>query len=77
MKCRMTKELEKLIAKADKKLDEAKDARADVMWYIQEHYGIDTDYHYEKIEDELSWCYGIDTSAVQDLIESKCNSDER
>lgn len=67
----MTKELERLIAKADKKLEEAQDARYEAMAYIEEHYGIDTNAYYEEIEDELTWCYGIDAAAVQDLIEKK------
>ena len=72
----MTNELKKLIAKANKKLEDAKDARSEVMYYIEENYGIDTDYYSDVMEDGCNWCYGLDYDEVRRLIEEKGASDE-
>lgn len=66
---KVTKKLEELLAKASKKLDAAQDARSEVMYYLEEHYGIDTGDEYEKIEDQCTWCFGIDKNSVRELIE--------
>lgn len=66
---KVTKKLEELLAKASKKLDAAQDARSEVMDYLEEHYGIDTREEYEKIEDQCTWCYGVDEDSVRKLIE--------
>ena len=68
----MTKKLEKLIEKFNKKLEEAQDARSEVMDYLEEKYDIDTRAEYETLEDELDWCYGINIEGVEKLI-SKTN----
>ena len=66
---KVTKKLENMLAKASKKLEEAQDARSEVMNYLEEHYGIDTREHYESLEDNVTWCYGIDSDKVKELIE--------
>lgn len=66
---KVTKKLEELLAKASKKLDAAQDAKSEVMDYLEEHYGIDTREEYEVIEDQYTWCYGIDEDSVRKLIE--------
>lgn len=66
---KVTKKLEELLAKASKKLDAAQDARNEVMYYLEEHYGIDTRDEYEEIEDQCTWCFGIDKNSVRELIE--------
>ena len=66
---KVTKKLEELLEKASKKLDAAQDARSEVMDYLEEHYGIDTREEYEEIEDQGTWCYGIDKDSVRKLIE--------
>lgn len=65
----MNKELNKLIGNFHKKLEEAQNARSEVMDYLEEHYDIDTRDESETIEDSLTWCYGIDVDAVEKLIE--------
>lgn len=70
---RVTKELERLLARAAKKLDAAQNARSDVDDYLEEHYGINTKEEYEKIEDSCTWCFGIDEDNVRELIEEKKN----
>lgn len=67
---RYTKELNKLINRFHKKLDEAKDLRYEVEEYIEEHYGIDPRTEYEAFEDECTWCYGFDIGAIQKAIEN-------
>ena len=44
---KVTKELERLLARAAKKLDAAQDARSDVDDYLEEHYGINTKEEYK------------------------------
>ena len=66
---KVTKKLEELLAKASKKLDAAQDARSEVMDYLEAHYAIDTREEYEEIEDQCTWCYGIDEDSVRKLIE--------
>lgn len=70
---KVTKELERLLARAAKKLDAAQDARSDVDDYLEEHYGINTKEEYEKIEDSCTWCFGIDEDNVRKLVEEKKN----
>lgn len=65
----MNEELNKLIGNFHKKLEEAQDARSEVMDYLEEYYDIDTRDESETIEDSLTWCYGIDVDAVEKLIE--------
>lgn len=66
-----TKDLDELIRNAGKKLDEAQNARKMVIDYIKEHYSVDdeTIQSYEYLEDECTWCYGIDADTVESLIE--------
>ena len=64
----MDKELQKLIKEFNKKLAEAQDARSEVMAYLEDEYGINTNYEYETLEDECDWCYGIDMRGVEKLI---------
>ena len=45
---KVTKKLEELLEKASKKLDAAQDARSEVMDYLEEHYGIDTERNMKK-----------------------------
>ena len=71
----MEEELQKLIEDFNKKFEEAKDARSEVMAYLEEQYDIDTRKEYETMEDACDWCYGIDTSGVEMLIE-KAKSDD-
>lgn len=70
----MNKTLQKLIDNFNNKFEEAKDARSEVMDYLEDHYDIDTREEYETIEDELTWCYGIDECAVEKLIEKSKKS---
>ena len=65
----MDKELTALIENFNKVLDEAKDARAKVMDYLEENYNIDTTEKYETIVDKFSWCDGIETKSVEKLID--------
>ena len=65
----MDKELKELIMDFHKKLEMAQDARDEVMNYLEEKYNIDTIEESETIEDELSWCYGIDVDAIAKLID--------
>lgn len=65
---KVTKELERLLTRASKKLDAAQDARLDVMDYLEVHYGINTREKYETMEDQCTWCYGIDENSVRELI---------
>ena len=39
------------------------------MNYLEEHYGIDTQEYFELLEDNVTWCYGIDSDKVRELIE--------
>lgn len=64
----MNKKIEKLIENFHKKLEEAQDARSEVLDYLEEHYDIDTRAENETIEDSLTWCYAIDVDAVEKLI---------
>ena len=64
----MEKELQELIRNFNQKLEEAQDARSEVMDYLEEHYDIDTRTESDTIEDSLTWCYGIDEDAVKKLI---------
>lgn len=64
----MNKELQNLIKNFNEKFEAAQDARSEVMDYLEEIYGIDTREESETIEDELSWCYGIDVDAIEKLI---------
>ena len=69
----MDEELQKLIEDFNKKFEAAKDARSEVMAYLEEQYDIDTDKEYDTMEDEYAWCYGIDTSGVEKLIKQSKN----
>lgn len=64
-----TKKLDNLINRFNKKLEEAKDARSDVMAYIEERYGIDVIDNYERFEEETDWCYGIDKLEIRNAID--------
>ena len=64
----MNKELKNLIYKFHKKLEEAQDSRLEVMNYLEEKYGIDVMHDGENVEDKLSWCYGINIDAIEELI---------
>lgn len=64
----MDKELQKLIENFNKKLEEAQDARSEVMAYLEDEYGIDTDYECVTLEDNCDWCYGIDIRGIEKLI---------
>lgn len=75
MKKKITKELERLIERANKKLEAAKDARNEVMAYIEDHYDINTREYYDILEDECSWCYGIDMRGLEYLINAKNKGD--
>lgn len=57
-----------LIKVFNEKFEEAQDARSEVMDYLAETYGIDTDEEYDTIEDNLTWVYGIDVDRVKKLI---------
>ena len=64
----MDKKLQELIKEFNRKLEEAQDARSEVMEYLEEEYEIDTYEECETLEDENIWCYGIDVEAVERLI---------
>lgn len=64
-------ELTELIKRANEKLAEAQDARAEVMAYLEDKYNIDTEYENDTIEDECTWCFGIDYEGVLRLIKEK------
>ena len=74
---KVTKKLEKLLAKASKKLDAAQDARSEVMDYLEERYGINTREEYETMEDQCTWCDGINEDSVRELIEKAGKRNER
>lgn len=64
----MDKKLQELIKEFNRKLEEAQDARSEVMYYLEEEYEIDTYEECETLENECDWCYGIDVAAVERLI---------
>ena len=72
----MTKELEKIIAEFNKKLDEAQDARHEVEKYLEDEYGINLYENAGYLEDECNWCYGFNFEHIENLIEryEKCIS---
>ena len=39
------------------------------MDYLEERYGINTREEYETMEDQCTWCYGINEDSVRELIE--------
>ena len=62
-------ELHDLLAKAERTLCEAQEARSEVMYYLEQHYKVpDDDYYEEALEDECTWCYGIDRDKVIKMI---------
>lgn len=67
----MDKKLQELIADFNKKFEEAQDARAEVMDYLEEKYDIDIIEDWEELEDDNDWCYGIDIDGVEYLISKK------
>lgn len=63
------KVLEKMIDNFHNKLEVAQDARSEIMDYLEEHYEIDeTNEVAMEIQDELNWCYGINSRYVDRLI---------
>lgn len=63
------KKLEKMIDDFHNKLSIAQDARRKIMYYLEEHYEIDETYEVAmEIQDELNWCYGINSEHVDRLI---------
>ena len=63
------KALEKMIDDFHNKLSIAQDARREIMDYLEEHYEIDETCEVAmEIQDELNWCYGINSRHVDRLI---------
>lgn len=59
------------------KFEKARDAREEVMGFLEDEYGIDTVERADDIEDEDNWCFGIDMEWVNKLIEEgKESADE-
>lgn len=65
-----TKKVDELLAKFNRDLEKAKDSRNNLLSYLEDKYDIDTRYYAEKLEDECEWCYGIDTTHLEDLIKN-------
>ena len=63
----MDKELQKLIENFNKKFEDAQAARLQVMDYLEEKYGIDTNEECTTLEDECDWCYGINIEGIKNL----------
>jgi hypothetical protein len=63
------KKLEKMIYNFHNKLSIAQEARREIMYYLENHYEIDETYEVAmEIQDELNWCYGINSEHVDRLI---------
>lgn len=61
-------ELQKLLSDFEKKLEDAKNARNEVEYYLEEHFDFSSVEDYETIEDECEWCYGINREGVKKII---------
>lgn len=68
---RNNSKLEKLIAEANKKLGEAQDARRAVLEYLEDNYEIDTLYEMSYLEDDCSFCFGLNEEHIQELVEER------
>lgn len=64
----MTKKLQKMIDRFDKKVEEARTARDEIMNYLGEKYKFDPDECYECFCDDSVWVEGIDMDTVDSLI---------
>lgn len=65
----MPKELEELLKEFNEALSKAQGLRRGILDYIEEHYNIDADdIYYDYLEDEYEWCYGINESNLEELI---------
>lgn len=64
----MTKKLQKMIDRFDKKVEEARMARDEIMNYLGKKYKFDPDKCYEYFCNDCNWVEGIDMDTVNDLI---------
>lgn len=68
-----TEKLTTLLQKAETALEEAIDARTEVLTYLEEVYGINafSGDAYEDTTDECVWCLGLNESGIYKLINGK------
>ena len=66
-----TKELDKMLERLDKKLNEAKEVRYEIENYLENHYGIDVIMEAEYLEDDCFYCYGFDDEHISKIIQQK------
>lgn len=68
-----TEKLTALLQKASTALEEAVDARTEVLIYLEETYGIDAfnGDAYEDATDDYVWCLGLNESGIYKLINGK------
>lgn len=64
-----------LLKNFNSKLEDAKHARSEIMDYLEEEYGIDTDAE-NGLEEECDWCYGVDTFKIERAIK-RVKEDDR
>ncbi len=68
-----TEKLATLLQKAETALEEAVDARNEVLTYLEETYGIDAfnGDAYGDATDDCIWCFGLNESGIYKLINGK------
>lgn len=67
----MDEKLKELISKFNRKLLDAKIAKAEIMDYLDENYDIDVTENIMIIEDNLTWVYGVNVNEIERLISVK------
>ncbi len=65
---KITPELYKLLSEADTALAKAMDAKEAVHHYLEHHYKIDDECFDNIIEDNFTWCYGIDEKKLEKYL---------
>ena len=65
------KRAEELLEDFKKKLDEAYDAREEVIFFLEENFKFDGREEAEEIEEECTWVYGIDEDFMQEIIKDR------
>lgn len=64
----MTKKLQKMIDRFDKKIEEARMARDEIMYYLGKKYRFDPDKCYECFCSDSNWVEGIDMDTIEELV---------
>ena len=62
---------EKLLEVFKNKLDEAYDARSEVISFLEDNFEFDGREEAEEIEEECTWVYGIDEDFMNKIIEER------